>query len=359
MRPSIASRSAWVFAFGVLAACGGGGAPPATVATTQVQGKVTSRNGLAFSLGGVVVSCPESGGAATTGPDGSFRVDVPAGLPFQVDFDDPRSLGVLDRFDCEPSSDPDPDADDLRRDGVAIGALGEGETCDLEVALVDGAVVAYRLARDGDGREGGLWEGETPPANGGHEPGDAPDRCGEGWLFPTLPEHPLLGQVEVSRDGDCWVVEVEVDCGFETTGTFTVEVVLADGTTRTLGTVGVTSDGGHTRFTLCPADGADLDPEALAGAVIQVLDAEGNVVLTGVIPDLRNGDGWEFPHGDRPPGGDGGTWPDGPNGVPGLPDDFPDWDDLRDLLDDAGGAPPWPGLPDGWEDGLGNLPFGG
>jgi hypothetical protein len=345
-----------------VAACGGGGAPPATGAAAQVQGKVTSRNGLALALDGVVVSCPETGGTVVTGADGSFRVDVPADAPFRVDFDDPRALGVLDRFGCEPSSDPDADADDLRRDGVDIGALGSGETCDLEVALVDGAVVAFRLARDGDaagaggGANGrpGLWEGETPPAEGPREPGEAPDRCGEGWLFPTLPERPLLGQVEVTRDGDCWVVEVEVDCGFETTGTFTVEVVLADGTTTALGTVTVTTDGGHTSFRLCPGDGERIDPEALAGAVVQVLDADGNVVLSGVIPDLRNGDGWEFPYGEEPPmpggdgGGVGGDWPN-------VPDDFPSWDDLRDLLDDL---PDWPGMPEDWDWSNGLPPIG-
>jgi hypothetical protein len=303
------ARSAWVpafgvLAFGLLAACGGGGAAETTGgSSSQVTGKVSSRNGLPQGLAGVGVRCPEAGTTASTGADGSFRIDVPSGTPFRVDFDDPAALGFLDAFDCGETADPDEDGDDLRGDGVAIDALDRGESCDLEVAIVDGVVVAYRLSRDGAG---------------------APERVGEGWLLPAGPDARLLGEVEVSREGDCWVVEVEVDCAIDPTGTYAVEVVAADGTTTALGTVALSAGGGHLRAEVCPDPDADLVPEDLRGAVVRVLDADGNVVLSGVIPDLEGEGRWDLPYGGGTDGhGGDGTfpWPDG--------FDLPDWlDDL-------------------------------
>ena len=72
-----------------LPGCGGGGSGGGSLGSAlALQGLVTSRDGTTQNLGGVTITCVESGEAVTTALNGRFALDVPKGVVLHLEVDD-------------------------------------------------------------------------------------------------------------------------------------------------------------------------------------------------------------------------------------------------------------------------------
>jgi hypothetical protein len=249
-----------------LAACGGGGggSPGALV-----LGSVVERDGSSDDLGGIVVECPESGDVVSTREDGSFEVDVPAGASFEVKFDDPGATKDGEGADCPESDDPEKDGRDIEGDGVAFDPLPDGGSCEIEVSIEDGEVVECRESRDG-------------------EDGKEDEHEGEARLFPSAryAEQGVVGEIEVGKDDGCFFAEIEAS-GFDAPHVLRV-MLGVEGALVEIGVLEISVEGeGHLGLEWCSGDPLPFDVETLrtlSGALVLVLDEEGNEVFEGHLP---------------------------------------------------------------------------
>jgi len=267
-------------------ACGGGatsGAPATELAT--VQGKIVTRDGSTSGLEGVGVSCPESGLGDVTDAAGTFRVDVPVGLPFHVDFHDPAwPDGVAPHDGMHDPHDPQDDDAEADGDGIAVRPVARDEPCVIEVHLQDGEVVECRVSwGDGDGEEQGERRLD-------HDP--------------LCDEQDAHAEVEITIENGCLAVEVEVQ-GFSGAANLDVHLVNAEGEEAYLATLVIDTDGvGHLEWSWCEGDALPFDaatPTDLAGSGVRVYDEEGTVVFDGHLPYHHGvGDGGPTPGDDHP-----------------------------------------------------------
>lgn len=324
-----------------LPGCGGGGSAGGA-APAQVQGKVLSRDGAATNLGGVEVTCEGTGTTVTTGPDGSFVLEVPDGTVVRVRFADPLARGLADLLsDCEEGDDDTPDESDASDDSVEVEALGTGEVVTIEVELADGRVIECGVSRS--------------------ESGGVVVHC-EGNLFPTDPDAPAfsLAEIEINQADGCTTVEVEAE-HLTPNQTLSLVLVAPDGARETLGTGTVDADGVlHASLTRCEGDPLPFGAasiEDLAGYGALVEDQDGNVLLAGQVPGLGyefGEDGWHGGWGDED--GEGGSVPGFPGG---LPDGFPappTDEEIQDLLDFLNGLLGGGGLSDFFPGGFPGFP---
>ncbi len=293
--------------FPALAACGGGstgGSGPELAVQPAVLGVVTSRDGSTDDVGGVVAACPETGDTAVTDADGAFQIDVPAGRAFHVRFQDPNGGAGTTGGGGPEMQDPVADGADIDGDGISIDALGENESCDVEVDLANGGVVEARVHRHDQAAGAQDYESEGRLDGNGEEDGDA--------------------EVEVCQHDGTIGIEFEV-AGLADLGTLTVKIVSADGTMEeTLGTIAVTLEGdGHLelQWTLgdtLPFGATSLDE--LVGATVVVVDQAGETVFEGTLPALGgHHEGGDQHDGDGTPEGE--DHPDGPTNGGDLPDE--------------------------------------
>jgi|GEM_PF-6696705 len=325
----------------LLPACGGGGAAGGA-GSPQVLGKVTRRTGSEAGLGGVVVTCGNTGEVDVTAMDGSFSFDVPSGETITVTVRDGTIAVTGVDWDCEEGDDDSTDGVDASGDEVELEPLEEGEVVTVEIELENGEIVECWVDDDGEHGEEEDGEGECPLLP---DPTLAPDARGE---------------LEVVRDGDCVDLEIEV-AGLE--GAQTLDVVLltprgehqlgalevgAEGTGHFEGRVciddlpeppgepiplpaGVPQELGDLLDALPPIGYPELDP--FAGSLMLLVNADGAVLFVGFLPGpgKETGDGWSEP---------GEGWEDGEDGIGGG--DLPDFGDLPDLEDffDLPGLPP-------------------
>lgn len=332
-------KTLWIVALAagvasLLPGCGGGGAS-ADAAAPQVQGKVVSRNGASSDLGGIEVTCENTGATVTTAADGSFVLEVPGGATVRVRFSDPLAAGLADGLpDCAESEDATPDAADVAEDSIEVETLQDGEVVTIEVELADGRVI-----------ECGVRRGEA---------GGVVVRC-EGNLFPTDSGGPTfsLAEIEVTQDGDCATIEVEAE-HLAPDQTLSLVLVAPGGEREVIATAEVDAGGVlHANFSTCAGDALPFGAttvQDLAGYGVLVEDGAGKVLLAGQVP------GWGHEMGEdgfddfpMPPGMPGG----GMGGMPGFGDLPPpptdqEIQDLLDLLEGLLGGGGFPGLPGGF-----------
>jgi hypothetical protein len=322
----------------LLPACGGGGADGGS-GGPQVLGKVTRRTGSEAGLGGVTVTCGNTGEVDVTALDGSFSFDVPSGETITVTVRDGTLAVTGGGWDCEEGDDDATDGVDASEDEFELEPLDEGEVVTVEIELENGEIIECWVDGDGGGRGGEDGEGECPLL---------PD--------PTLAPN-ARGEIEVVRDGDCVDLEVEVS-GVDGAQSLSV-VLLTPRGEHQVGTMEVGEEGtGHFEGSVCledlptepPTDLPPLPPgvpeelenlldelppigypemDPFAGSLLLLVNADGAVVFVGFLPGpgIEMGDGWSEP-GE---GWDGGI-------EPGDLPDFGDLPSLEDLLD-------LPGLP--------------
>jgi hypothetical protein len=265
---SVVSLAAFALA---LAGCGGGsGGGGDSVAAGQVLGQVVLRDGSSDDLGGVVVTCEETGDAAVTDADGRFALDVPPGADFEMAFDDPAATGA-DGGDCDESDDPARDSADIDGNVVKGDGVDRGETCECEVVLEDGQVVECRFTREG---KDGAGEDDL------HE--------GEAKLYPSEEYAFARGELELRLGDDrCVVAEVEVG-GFDAGRRFEVFVHHGEGDAALLGVLETGEGGGaHLEVSWCgdePLPFGVPSVKELAGLLVLVLDEAGHVVFEGHLP---------------------------------------------------------------------------
>lgn len=264
-----------------LAACGGGSTSDGPSALSPaVLGVVTSRDGSTADLAGVTARCPETGDVDVTDVNGHFELRVPRGRPFRVEFDDPTAPPREESGnDGGEGEDPDADGTDIDEDEVAIDALDDGEECDVEVDLEDGEVVEARVRRRDRERSREDYESEGRLDADDDEEGEA--------------------EIEVCRRDGSIGFEFEIEDLAEL-GTLTVKIVSADGLTEEiLGVIEISLEGeGHLELTWNLGDALPLGAtsvEELAGATIQIVNADEEILFEGEIPgfnrhDRREGD---------------------------------------------------------------------
>jgi hypothetical protein len=257
----------------VLPGCGGGGSGGGGLGSAlALQGLVTSRDGGTQNLGGVRISCEESGDAVTTSVNGRFALDVPKGVVLHLEVDDPVAAeGGTDGEDCTESEDAGDDGTDIAGTVIEIEPLAEDETCGVEIEIVDGKVVDIRVTKekgDGDGRK----------------------ESGEGVLLP--PDGSLVeayGEVEVgAREGCSWA---ELEVRGLPRGVYTAVLIAPESdATETIGELVVEEKEGHFAIESCNGDrplpfgvGSVSD---LAGYRIEIRDAAGLVLLAGKVPQV-------------------------------------------------------------------------
>jgi hypothetical protein len=252
--------------------CGQGtihsGDTTATTSFAAVHGQVVTRDGSSDGLGGLFVSCPESGSVAITSDAGAFDLQAPAGHKFTVQVTDPFVVADFPPTGgCREGQDPSADAEDVSGSKVVIESpLAPGATCEISIEVQDGSVVESWVTW-GDGDAGGDGEGEVSLAG----PSGA------------------SGEIEVSLSGDCWRVEVEAD-GLSTPHVLTVALISPAGESAFAGAITVTPDGqGHLQIEGCssyalPFGAATL--KALAGWTVEVRDESNALVLVGTLPAL-------------------------------------------------------------------------
>jgi hypothetical protein len=327
MRTTLAAALGLSLALGA-GGCGGGGAAPPTTQGPQVVGQVLSRQGQPTLLQGIEVECLNDGVTVTTGPDGSFTLDVPGGVVVRVRFTDPLNGVETLPFPLPPCGewdDASPDAGDLDDDVVELPPLGDGDVCVLEVELAGGRVIECGVA---------------PPGAGNGVPGF----YGEGVLLPLDPTALCaVGEVEVERDGDCASLEFEA-AGLAPGATYGVTLLAPDLAEAVVGALVADGAGvAHLSVAGCSGDPLPFGVASLvdlAGYGVLVTDADGVPVLAGQVP----GSGHEY--GEPGYGGGGGAG--GGGGVPGLPPVPPDfgnlppppgdYEDLLDLINSLLGA---------------------
>jgi hypothetical protein len=246
-----------------------------------------SRDGSTVNLAGIVVQCVESGESDVSDGDGHFEVDAPRGEPFRLKVDDPATAGDEAGGDCTEGDDGDFDEQDLDGDEVEIGALEDGEFCDVEITIEDGEIVCINVSK-GDGE---------------HEDGER--ESGEARLVGAEGTE-AYGEVEVGAKGECSWMEIEVG-GLAPEATY--ELFLVDGDTLwPLDGLTTNAEGeGHRALESCGGDrplpfGVASVAE-LAGLGILVKDALGTVVLEGTVPEVGSDDHHE---GDDAEDGDDG-----------------------------------------------------
>ncbi len=318
-----------------LPACGGGGADGGA-GGPQVLGKVTRRTGSEAGLGGVTVTCGNTGEVDVTSMDGSFSFDVPSGETITVTVRDGTIAVTGEDWDCEEGDDDSTDGVDASEDQFELEPLDEDEVVTVEIELENGEIIECWVDDDGEHGGGEDGEGECPLLP---DPTLAPDARGE---------------LEVVRDGDCVALEVEV-AGLDGAQSLDV-VLLTPRGEHQVGTMEVGEEGtGHFEGRVClddlpseppplpeglpeelgnlldelpPIGYPEMDP--FAGSLLLLVNADGAVLFVGFLPGpgIEMGDGWSEP---------GEGWEDGFEGG-----DLPDLDDLPDLEDllDLPGLPP-------------------
>jgi hypothetical protein len=326
-----------LLAASIFAACGGGGSGSLGGSTSPtVAGRIVSRDGSTVNLAGVVVECVESGESDVSDGDGHFEVDAPRGESFRLKVDDPVGTKGEGEGDCSEGGDGDADEQDVKGDEVEIGALKDGEFCDVEITIENGEIVCINVSK-GDGK---------------HD--DGGKRTGESRL--VAPEgQPGFGEVEVGVAGECSWMEVEVGGLLPETS---YEVVLVgEGVHWPVGPLATNAEGeAHLAIESCGGDrplpfGVASVAE-LAGLTLLVTDSLGAAVLEGVVPEVGSedhhdgkdkddgvgdgkdgddgdGDGKDGDDGD----GDGDDGKDGDDGD-GDDDDGDDGDDGEDGIKD-------------------------
>ena len=255
-----------------LPACGGGGAGGGGLgAALPLQGLVASRDGDATDVGGVRITCRESGDVVTSSRSGLFALDVPKGVVLHLEVDDP-SAPVDDATgeDCSESEDGGDDGSDIAGAEIELEALGEDETCGIEIEIVDGKVVDIRVTKEkGEGRDR--------------------KESGEGVLRP--PEGSALeayGEIEVgARDGCSWA---ELEVRGLPLGAYDAVLVSPEGAEDVVGSLVVEEKEGHFAIESCGGDrplpfGVGSVAE-LAGFRVELRDADGTVVLRGEVPTV-------------------------------------------------------------------------
>lgn len=256
-----------------LPGCGGGGSGGGSLGSAlALQGLVTSRDGTTQNLGGVTITCVESGEAVTTALNGRFALDVPKGVVLHLEVDDPAATtDDEDAEDCTESGDGEDDGSDIAGAEVAIEALGEDETCGVELEIVDGKVVDIRVTKEkgsGAGRK----------------------ESGEGVLRPLEGSGlEAYGEVEVgAREGCSWA---ELEVRGLPVGTY-VAVLIApeDGATETVGELVVREKEAHFAIESCNGDRplpfGVASVSLLAGYRIEIRDGLGAVLLAGEVPQV-------------------------------------------------------------------------
>ena len=261
----------------LLPGCGGGGSGGGGLGSAlALQGLVTSRDGATQNLGGVRITCVESGEAVTTGFNGRFALDVPKGVVLHLEVDDPAAAGDdLDGEDCTESEDGDGDGTDIAGAEVAIEPLAEDETCGVELEIVDGKVVDSRVTKEKGG-------------------GDGRKESGEGVLRPLEGSGlKAYGEVEVGARERCSWAELEVR-GLPL-GVYTAVLIAPEtGATEAVGELVVEEKEGHFAIESCNGDRplpfGVASVSELAGYRIEIRDAVGLVVLAGEVPVVRADD---------------------------------------------------------------------
>lgn len=275
MRRTSWRRSSWFgacLAVFLLPACGGGGAGGGGGATAPLalRGQIVTRNGSTHSLGGVQFSLRESGDTVTSKATGAFALDAPVGLVLHLEVKDPLapSTSGHDGKDVTESEDDDDDAEDISGSEVEIGAIKDGESCDIELEIEDGKIVDVRMTKsDGEGSS---------------------HHCGEGLLLPPEgAELKAYGEIELELEDGCAQAELEVE-GLPL-GVFTIQLVNPAGETETVGEITIEKKEAHFRISACTGDvtlpfGVASLAE-LAGYTVNVVDADGAIVLTGTVPE--------------------------------------------------------------------------
>ncbi|MFV1959203.1 MAG: hypothetical protein ACC662_07295 [Planctomycetota bacterium] len=252
-----------------LPACGGGGTGAgAALPQALVLGVVTTRDGPRSTLDAVTVSSSTGTGKAVTDAGGGFALSVPSGTTFRLRFDDPASQPTKMEDDVGETEDDTPDDTDIAGSEVEVRPLEEGEVLEIEVELSDGEVIeSWTKSNEGDG-EG--FEGEAKLV-----PPDGKD------------DSPARGEVEVECKTTCCRMEVEVE-GVGDAAVLEIVLVDADGQEASLGVVETNAEGeGHFVLELCEGDEMPLGATSLAdlaGTRIQVVNGDGVVVLTGLLP---------------------------------------------------------------------------
>lgn len=284
----------------LLAGCGGGGGGGSLGAPLGLQGLVVTRDGSPTNLGGVRITCPEGGGTTTTGRGGQFALDVPRGVVLHLEVEDPLAPDDDgDAPDCDESDDGSVDGSDIAGGSVELDALGEDETCGVEIELVDGKVVDVRVTKEKGG-------------------GGSRKESGEGVLRPVEGSGlEAYGEVEVGASEACSWAELEVR-GLPV-GRYDVVLVAPGGAEETIGAVEIDGKSGHFAIESCGGDrrlpfdvGAVAD---LAGYTVEVRDADARVLLRGEVPavgaddvkddDDKDDDGVKDDGDDDEQGGDG------------------------------------------------------
>ena len=286
-----------------VAACGGGSSGgPGFVDTgtlVSVQGTLETRDGDATALGGVVVTCVETGEREVTDDQGGFRLRVPQHEPFHLDFHDPQWQDTGHRHDGEGEHrDPFPDGAEVDGGGVTLRPNGPQDWCDIELHLDGGEITECHV-----------WWGA----------GDDRIRDGERQLDrdPLCEEVGAFGEIEITYDEGCLGIELEVD-GFSGSASLDIYLADLDGTEVYVDTLLIDEEGvGHLELSWCEGDTLPFDadsPADLAGTYVVVYDEVGDVVFRGHLPhhhEDENGHhhhGWEdqddgHQHGGGPGGG--------------------------------------------------------
>ncbi len=255
-----------------LPGCGGGGSGGGLGSALALQGLVTSRDGTTQNLGGVRITCAESGEAVTTAINGRFALDVPKGVVLHLEVSDPAAATDGDGDeDCTESGDGEDDGTDIAGAEVAIEPLAEDETCGVELEIVDGKVVDIRVTKE---KGGGAGRKES----------------GEGVLRPLEGSGlEAYGEVEVgAREGCSWA---ELEVRGLPIGTYTAVLIAPESdASETLGTLVVKEKEGHFAIESCNGDrplpfGVGSVAE-LAGYRIELRDGLGAVLLAGTVPQV-------------------------------------------------------------------------